>query len=722
MHAVHIPIIRHRRLQFRRAANLAIQVIVFLFAAVALAASAESQPAAKPPTSPNDLSLFTINELEGAPDALPLSASVPSQDWVRAWFKWGNAPDLKGLGYMIRLAHQHGALFGGGVTCSALYPHENGITNAQFMDMATRDPDGHLYLVDNSIYHGSLENPAYRRYVLKWAEQQIDAGVDTLFMDEVNGAYSSHEGFDKYGLAAFRRYLIHRFVQHDRWSITDPRWVSRFHIDFQNATECPNHTIRTFNYAAYLRINHWEDKPDDDANPLAPIWGSPGDITADTYSADRNNRVWRYWVTHLRAYAAHLHRRVWIAANGLNRWVDYQMGGCSGNFPLSPDGQLSCTGSNLAHWRAAYERSQELMDGKNVPIMVFHDWGVGMPWMNLTPAERVAWLDAYAPEVFASGLFFAYPVHGPYNCDASTNGTLSTIQKQSRFVESVAPLLHQVVWQDPNAARYTGKAEITLEGQPQNRRLVIHLINRDYEGLTPLMQTDQRLRVALAVRPESVFIHNADTGTVTRAAWSYDAYQRLPDRLTYGVFSVIIPSLKTWDIVEVILPRWVAIPAPTEITIPCAQVWARPAQSVFPITVTRYQPLLGVNRWPAWLWPRGFVPTRFQQLFGLNGIIQGRLHPELRNNPTFIVRFRRPGRFEVHVNSVAIMGASLIIRVDDKQMLATPISDRDGKNDRNAEDINKTYSIPVTKGLHYISIDNNGADWLTVDWYRFIGI
>lgn len=651
------------------------------------------------PAKPDDITLFTINEFDNDSTALQLSTEVPSQDWVRAWFKWANAPNLNGLGYMVKLAHQHGALFGGGVTCSALYPHENGISTAQFMNMATRDPYGRLYKVANSWYHGSLENPAYRRYVLKWAEQQIDAGVDTLFMDEVNGAYSTHEGFDPYGLVAFRAYLIRRYVQGLHWTVTDPRWASRFRIDFNDANECPDHTMRTFDYAAYLRKNGWADDPNQGANPLAPMWGEPNAITGNSYSADRNNEVWHDWITHIRAYAKAHHRRVWIAANGLNRWVDYQIMGCPWNMPFDTHNHFKCTGTNLPYWRAAYERSQELMDGRDVPIMTFHDWGVGMPWMNLTSAERVAWLNAYAPEVFAAGLFFAYPVHGPFGCDAATDGTLNTIQKQARFVLSIAPLLHHVVWQDQTAARFSGTAETVIEGQPAQRHLIIHLINRDYDGLNPVQQTSRRLEVALAVRPISVTIHNADTGKMVSAKWSYSASNPLNGHRNGGTLTVNIPSLLTWDVVRINLREWRHLPYPTDITVSCVQLWQRPTQNLFQVS-----------------------PQNADNLYGLNGIIQGRLHPDLRNNPTFVVKYRKAGRFEVHVNSVAILGARLIIRVDGKPSLTMPIADRDGKNDGNAEEINTTYSVPIPPGHHRISVDNNGGDWFTVDWYRFIGL
>ena len=505
-------------------------------------------------THPQDLTLFTINEFDHTPHACTISMEVPSQSWERAWFKWGNAPDWQSMSGDVHNAHAVGALFGGGTTCSALYPHENGITTAEFMDMATRDPHGKLFLVSNSYYHGSTVSPAYRRYVLKWAELQIDAGVDTLFMDEVNGAYCALEGFDAYGLAAFRRYLLRRFVKAEHWSIRDSRWKSQFGIDLTDPVQCPDHTIQTFNYAAYLRKNHWAYEPQHKGNPLASIWGAPQAITAESYSAWRNNSVWHYWVSHIRAYAARRNRRVWIAANGLNRWVDYQIGGGGAiwNFPRSPDGRLDCTSSYLTDWRSYHARSRELLDGRDVPIMIFNDWGNGMPWMNnLTAAERAAWLGAYAPEIFAAGLFFAYPVLGPWGCNVATDGMLTIIQKQAKFVKNISPLLRRVVWQNPAIAAYTGKAEIIIQRQPHAHRLIVHLINRKYHGLKPIRQLAQELRLEVKARPKAVRLHNADTGAATDAPWTCDTNAASPGCC---LVRITIPSLLTWNVIEVELP------------------------------------------------------------------------------------------------------------------------------------------------------------------------
>jgi hypothetical protein len=657
------------------------------------------------PKTPDGLTLFTINEFDTAADALPVSLSVPSQDWLRAWFKWGNAPDWSKMTGDVARAHQAGALFGGGTTCSALYPHENGITKAQFMDMATRDPYGRLHKVSNAYYHGAIENPAYRRYVLKWATLQIEAGVDTLFMDEVCGAYSSHEGYDPYGLAAFRRYLLRRFVESGHWRVDDPRWKSQFQVDCDDPRECPDHSIRTFDYAAYLRKNHWANHPDQPANPLAGIWGRDNwAVSGETYCVFRNNAVWRYWTSQLRAYAAKRQRRVWIAANGLNRWVDYQIagGGTLWNFPLQADGKLKCAAATISHmaaWRQLYTESRGLLHGKDVPVVVFNDWGDGMPWMDkLTNADRAAWLGAYAPEIFACGLFFAYPVHGPFGCNAATDGTLGVIQRQARFVQSVSPLLRRVTWQDPSAASYDGKAVVTLQAQPAAGRVIAHLVNQDYAGMTPIQQTGKGLRMALAVRPKAVRIHNADTGEVTTAQWSYDPHDTLPGRRTSGLLKVAVPSLLTWNVLRIDLPHWAPLPGASVVTIPCALLWQRPSSNLFHIT--------------------GSAPP-----LSMNGFVQGRLHADLRNNPTFIVRFRQAGRFEMHVNSVAGAGAHLLIKVDGKLALAQHLVNTvGGKNHPTANDIDQTFSVSVPAGLHRISVNNDGADWFTVDWYKFVGL
>lgn len=50
-------------------------------------------------------------------------------------------------------------------------------------------------------------SPAYREYLLAACKRQIDAGVDYLFMDEINAALQADEGFDDHSIADFRQFL-----------------------------------------------------------------------------------------------------------------------------------------------------------------------------------------------------------------------------------------------------------------------------------------------------------------------------------------------------------------------------------------------------------------------------------------------------------------------------------------------------------------------------------
>ena len=75
--------------------------------------------------------MFTINEPIHTTYALDLFRKVGTDVLIRAWFKWHNAPDWSGYRPYARQAHAMGMLFGGGVTCSALYDGENGLTAAE---------------------------------------------------------------------------------------------------------------------------------------------------------------------------------------------------------------------------------------------------------------------------------------------------------------------------------------------------------------------------------------------------------------------------------------------------------------------------------------------------------------------------------------------------------------------------------------------------------------
>lgn len=107
--------------------------------------------------------------------------------------------------------------------------------------------------------------------------------------------------------------------------------------------------------------------------------------------------------------------------------------------------------------------------------------------------------------------------------------------------------------------------------------------------------------------------------------------------------------------------------------------------------------------------------------YDLNGLLQGRLHTHLRHPPTFLLNATRPGTLAVQVRAVATQGARLECRIDDQPILAVDLPDLDGKNDSGAAEYDRILSFPIPAGLHRLTLDNVGADWLALTWLEFQG-
>jgi len=177
-------------------------LLAMFVSGICLAAEVPDFPAELRPTRPveeiDEAVVYTINESIDSDYGLQLARKVGSDVLIRGWFKWRDAADYEKLAPVVGRAHALGALFGGGITCSALYDGENGLSEAEVLDMATRGPDGRLVDAwkEPGCRHGTLSNPAYREYLFSWCRRQIDQGVDYLFMDEINAALQANEGFD----------------------------------------------------------------------------------------------------------------------------------------------------------------------------------------------------------------------------------------------------------------------------------------------------------------------------------------------------------------------------------------------------------------------------------------------------------------------------------------------------------------------------------------------
>lgn len=573
----------------------------------------------------NDAVVYTINEPTVSDYGLDLARKAGSDVLIRGWFKWNQAPRLEPLRWVPDKAHAFGALFGGGITCSALYDSENGITRAQLLDMATRGSDGRLVDAWNTpgIRHGSLSSPAYLDYLFHWCREQIDAGVDYLFMDEHNAALSDKEGYDDYSRADFQRYLsdIAKTNSSDR--------------------------------ALWHQFRQWRD-----------------------------DRVWKTLTDRIRAYAKERNRTVLISANGLAKYVDLQVLGVWGAWTTQA-GHIDLRENQLPSWRSLVQRGR-ILAGKRVPVVLFHDWGFGnppFPWLAVPPAERVAWMRTRDAEIYAAGAFFAFPVLGPFGCDASKDGTLPAMAQQAAFYKAHRDLYLRADYVGSESLRST-TPNLSLAAWTNSQAIILHVINRNQQP-----QTNVTVELPLDRAPASAVVVSPDFDGERPATC------RFTDRLCV--------TLDRLDAYSVVTLRYKNVPDLFRLRDPSRTMtnprWERASRNEFRVR------------------PDGLIEDADE----LNGYLQGNLHPHLRNPPTFLVNVAKPGMLVVHVRGVAILGARLEYRVDGETKQVVELPDRDGKNDAHAPEYDKSFRFPIPAGAHRLTLDNTGGDWAYVSWLAF---
>ena len=104
-------------------------------------------------------------------------------------------------------------------------------------------------------------------------------------------------------------------------------------------------------------------------------------------------------------------------------------------------------------------------------------------------------------------------------------------------------------------------------------------------------------------------------------------------------------------------------------------------------------------------------------------LVHGDLHrPKFGGGPTFRLTLPGPGALAVHVNSVAPLGAALVITVDGQEALRRDLPDTDGEGNPHADEYGEVYTVELAAGQHDVRIDNAGGDWLSVDRYVFHGL
>lgn len=637
---------------------------------------------AEPVTNIRQAVVYTVNELIDSEYGLAAARKTGSDVAIRGWFKWNAAPDWSRLAPLVPKVHALGTLFGAGVTCSAIYDGENGLTQAQVLDMATRGPDGNL--VDawghRGVRHGSLSSQAYREYVLSWCRKQIDAGTDYLFMDEINAALGPNEGFDDHSLRDFREYLVRTYCQGKTWARTDPRWRDEFKIDLKDATLCPDGTISSFDYRAYLKVHGLVAKPHGRENPLAAAWAA--------FRRERDDAAWVAMTTWIRNYAASKGRRVYISGNGLAPHVDLQVLGVWGLWRAKGNA-VDLTESQVEYW-SALVRNGRAMAQAEVPVVFFHDWGMnGFPWMEALPRERELWMRTRGAEVYAAGGFFAFPIHGPYGQDAVKDSTLREVARQAAFYQQNRDLYlnGRLLGLEPLTTD-ASLVSLALWSREKPPALLLHVINRQAEGGTPARRQNIAVRLPATEAPKAVRIVSPDFGG-ERAGQA---------RVEGGSVLVTIPEMEAYAVAILeydVLPA-VRMNTPRLVT---SDIWTRPPENEFAVDA------------------RGQVANAA----ALIGYVQGNLHHDLANPPTFLVNMPEGGLFRTRVRAVAMGGARLEIVIDGQIARTVDLPDLDRKNDARAAEYNRTIEVAVPPGRHRIGLRNTGGDWAYVESYSFTG-
>jgi len=634
----------------------------------------------------NDAAVFTINEHTNSDYGVNLAKKLGSDVLIRAWFKWGQAPPVADWKNYPTQVHPLGALFGGGITCSALYDQENGITHEQLLDMATRSPAGQLVDAWDTpgIRHGSLSSPAYLDYLFRWCREQIDAGADYLFMDEHTAALGSMEGYDDHSLADFRSHLLQTCPQTQGWQADDRRWADELKIDLADKQVCPDGTMRSFDYRAYMRQKGVLEKPRSADNPLTTFWSQ--------FRSWRDDRAWKVLTDRIRAYAKEQGRTLLISANGIAKYVDLQVLGVWGQW-TTKDGHVDLSENQLPYWRSLVLRGRSVAE-KRVPVVLFHDWGCGdppFPWLAVPPSERGTWMRTRGAEIYAAGGFFAFPVLGPFGCDAGRDGSLPVIAAQTAFYQRHRDLyLH---------GRYLAAEPLKADGDQltlaawwtdEPRALLVHTINRDFRDGRLQPQGKVTIRVPVDRAPDSAMVISPD----------WQGEQPATCRLVDDMVEVTLPAL---DAYAVAILRYSADVDLTRLRDPArltpTPLWSQPTRNEFRVL------------------PDGLVEHSEE----VNGYLQGMLHTHLRNPPTFLVNAAAVGELRVKVRAVSMGGAKLEYRVDGETKQVEDLPDLDGKNDGGAPEYDKVLTFPIPTGRHRLTLDNVGADWAVISWLEFGG-
>jgi hypothetical protein len=462
----------------------------------------------------------------------------------RGWFKWGNMSDFSWIpwSWMSQQTTQENAILGGGGTVLALYPGE--VDDDMFQRIVDRtalnEPMHFGGDPGFDFYNGNLQSREYLNFLLDWIYDQIDAGANTLHLDGIADAPSI--GFSDSCMYGFNQYLKSKYVTHYGWTVSDSRWQNIFDISLGN--DCTDGTINTFDYRKFLVRNGFVNNPFEFQFPLGKEFGYPWNYIG-SYADEWNGESCRYLYESVKDYAESKGLDVSLSTNGFSKYVDYQTTGVWSNWSVT-GGRLDITPSYIRKWREIKDYSMINLH-KDIPLIVFHDWGFGMPFFDEIPeADQILWLRVYAPEVFAAGAVFGWPFAGGGRGYLPSEAVMNTMKSLIPWYSSNRDLYIGSTWISDDQVNLKGQTDIVqtlLEQysieQLTNKR-IIHLINKKVDGNRNLVNRENfNIRIFSGQNPTSVWAVSPD----------FSDYQKLTFTWSGDTAEITVKSLEAYTVV-----------------------------------------------------------------------------------------------------------------------------------------------------------------------------
>jgi hypothetical protein len=513
---------------------------------------------------PSGLTVFGFSQegqnLPADPQVLAMSPNIVSRAWQR-WDRGGVQPSDYNFDYP-RQVRAAGITFIGGTTATALFMDE--FPAATFNAVVSCDATGQpVFHAPMKFYRGSLASPAYRQYIIGIGEIQIDGGVDGLFFDELDFSFvgtasgnedNGDEGFDDANIADFGGFLCGK---HPNYSPAD--WQSKYGITTADNLNCSKSAAtrgRTFNYRGYLARNGWQASPLNASNPLAAEWGKVSEGHPEpqngTFTGTYTSLVyWQDIVLTLRNYARQKYNKeIYITANGVFPFVDFQMiglwggnpdgpGGSSVNYcPRTADGHLDGTQALLAAFMAMKHRSARI-DGRVVPVAAFIDWPTDVmnDYLSLPASEKSDYWRMFVPEALAATVYLNMHLADTMGDPTATQlGLMSLFHQTAAFYKmpAHAALYHNTTDLPGRVTASVANISTNLT-QLSDGRTVAHLINHNYShGFQE--QDEVSVSFPVAKAPRSVTLVSPDYGADTPVAFTYSGGQvqvTLPKLVAY---------------------------------------------------------------------------------------------------------------------------------------------------------------------------------------------